>query len=578
MSLDIGYPLYSAALVGDDKFLVTGGGGEGNNGIPNKISLLSITEEKDSKVELEVIDEFEIEGKNDSPTGIVYSNGDILLSCNASTDNIKAGNNTHLRKFKLDTEAQEKSIKSIKSIDIAKFTDSKDYIKVTKLSPDGKTLALVSSSIPSKIYLVDTKTLEVTKKFELEDEEEVLDVSFSEHKFAYVLKRKLVVLLQDEEDEAQNVLKYEYFSPSYELSKVEFTPEGDILIGVNLRKKRGIVLLLLTIVPSIQDDSMSAVKTKLRIKIRKAKVLYDKPAKITSLSIQKDLISFSTNLNSIIISDLSSFKRFKTLEKVHSFAITSVKITKDLKYIISVSVSGTVSIYQIPGNLKVDYFQFLPILYILIAGYVFYHINNYVQTNYEDQVTAVGYFLFGDDFLAYRQRKAIESTEVEVKTSYTVADGDIVQQVVESTAYVETKSQIQEEIMEEISDILEEVKNEAQEIKSAEDETKFQEEVEKILEKIEEEAEKIQDDNEGVDIPKEEIINERIEQVNELDVEEEIMEEVGDILEQVKIEAQEIEQEKKEEEFQEVIEEILEEVEEEAEKIKDDNEGVDAEQ
>lgn len=37
-TLDVGYPIYAAKFINNKTVLVAGGGGEGNNGIPNKIT------------------------------------------------------------------------------------------------------------------------------------------------------------------------------------------------------------------------------------------------------------------------------------------------------------------------------------------------------------------------------------------------------------------------------------------------------------------------------------------------------------------------------------------------------------
>ena len=57
------YPLYACKFIADDLLLVTGGGGEGNNGIDNKITLLSIENNKIKKFR-----ELKLSDDSDSPT------------------------------------------------------------------------------------------------------------------------------------------------------------------------------------------------------------------------------------------------------------------------------------------------------------------------------------------------------------------------------------------------------------------------------------------------------------------------------------------------------------------------------
>ena len=61
------YPLYACKFISDDLLLVTGGGGEGNNGIDNKITLLSINNNKIKKFR-----ELKLNDDNDSPTCMDY--------------------------------------------------------------------------------------------------------------------------------------------------------------------------------------------------------------------------------------------------------------------------------------------------------------------------------------------------------------------------------------------------------------------------------------------------------------------------------------------------------------------------
>jgi prolactin regulatory element-binding protein len=442
--------------------------------------LLSIGSDSSGTGRADVLSEYEIPGKNDSPTGIVYTDGNILLSCNASAEDIKAGNNKHLRKLLLkntsdadadaDVDSKEKGqrITAVDAVDVTHSKDTTAYIKVTKVSPDGKTLALVTSST---IHFVDVDTLKESDKIELEDKEEVLDVAFHENQFAYILKRK-VVLITEKADKKKETLTYDKFSPSYQLAKLEFSHTGSLIIGVNLAQKQGILLLESRVAPNIDpnpghvslyNEPMTTeydpkIKTDTRLRTFKARVVTNKPSKITSLAVEGDLIAFATNDNSIVISDVQTFKNHKTLKKVHSFAITSVKITRDLKHVISVSVSGTVAVYKIPKNLKVDYWQHLPILYFILLGIFLYHANNYVQENYKDELDEIHRFMFDDG--STPEEPAVETgstkTVVEVVTEYVVKEGDIVHEVIESKGWIQSEDgqEVDDQILEKGSSLI----------------------------------------------------------------------------------------------------------------------------
>ncbi|OBA26039.1 hypothetical protein HANVADRAFT_3164 [Hanseniaspora valbyensis NRRL Y-1626] len=61
------YPLYSCKFINDDLLLVTGGGGEGNNGIDNKVTLLTIL---DNENKIKKFRELKLSDDDDSPTSL----------------------------------------------------------------------------------------------------------------------------------------------------------------------------------------------------------------------------------------------------------------------------------------------------------------------------------------------------------------------------------------------------------------------------------------------------------------------------------------------------------------------------
>lgn len=77
--LDVGYPVFAAQFLTDERLVIAGGGGEGNNGIKNKISVLDVDFDatsdagNNSKTPLLISTEVELAGTEDNPTSIGVS-------------------------------------------------------------------------------------------------------------------------------------------------------------------------------------------------------------------------------------------------------------------------------------------------------------------------------------------------------------------------------------------------------------------------------------------------------------------------------------------------------------------------
>ncbi|CAM9018325.1 unnamed protein product [Wickerhamomyces anomalus] len=256
---DVGFPVYGAKFFDDKTLVVTGGGGEGNNGIPNKITVLNV--DYADSVQLESKKSFEIEGKNDSPTCLDISGNTVLIGCNENSTNIKNGQNKHLRKFKL---TDEKEITFDSSADIEETKDPNDYQKFVTISKDD---------------VIDEK-----------DEINDVHISPNSKQIAYITDSSLVVV----ENSEKPILKYDRFAPTYNLTKVKFTKDGDLIVAVNLRNKLGVLLAHVI----FEDDAL---------RVKKARVVNSKTQKITALDVSDKLVAVSGNDSSIIIAGLRTF-------------------------------------------------------------------------------------------------------------------------------------------------------------------------------------------------------------------------------------------------------------------------------
>ncbi|CDR45099.1 CYFA0S16e02146g1_1 [Cyberlindnera fabianii] len=457
VTLDINYPLYTAQFTDSETLLVAGGGGEGNNGIPNKISSVSIDLDN-AQSPLKVTGDFEFPGQNDSPTAIAAAKGTILVGVNESTKSIEAGTNRSLRKFEYSgigqlkkSEKKESPFNFEKSIDVLNSKDFNDYIKLIALAKDASVAAVVSSKIPSSVQIINPETLEV--KETVEEDKEIRDIGISPDgkKIAYITENSIVVL----QDGEALTLTYNKFTSNYSLTKLKWATDNKLIIGVNLKNKAGVLLL------ESQLTTDEATKEPI-LKTKKARVFSNKFQKITGMDVVNDSFVVCTgNDNSITICDLDDFATLKRLEKVHTFAITKVVFSPNGKYIASVSAASTINVYKVPENIRVRYTNYYWALFFLLLAFAGYWVKQNVPrekflavTAYLDQLVD-GEFSEDDPRRAYLSTQPIESTVtatsvVVVEEDTVIEEGDIVK--VRTQSFIVDEEELEEKVEEKLSE------------------------------------------------------------------------------------------------------------------------------
>lgn len=382
-TLDIGYPLYGAQFADNDTLIVTGGGGEGNNGIKNKMSHVAIKGKK-----LAVVDEFEFPGVNDSPTAFDYKKGVALVSMNAASETVKKGDNKHLKKFAFNKDEEKKQFKFLQSVDTEKSTNPDDYQKLILMSEDGTTAICVSSAVPSVLRVIDVDTLTVKQSFK-EEEAEIKDASLSPSgsAIAYVTEKKLVLF----SFKTKKAYMHERFTSNYLLSKVHCLSDTKVCVGVNLKNKAGILLLQSELTTEEEKPDVIILKTK------KAKVVTNAVTKMTGLAVYNNSIgAIAGSDNSISIVDMDDFSLCKRYQKVHTFAVTRVVFSPDGTQVASVSAASTISVIKLPDNIKTKYTILKWSTYILIFTIVFSFLKSQISDEQWETVKDVLETIFDD--------------------------------------------------------------------------------------------------------------------------------------------------------------------------------------
>ncbi|QEU59958.1 Sec12/Sed4 [Kluyveromyces lactis] len=358
---NIGYPVYGAKFLDNSTLLVAGGGGEGNNGIPNKISALKVDFQKKKIVKR--FRELSLDDNDDSPTTLDYANNVILIGCNEGSEKIKSGKgNNHLRKYVFHNE----HLKFVASIDLDGSSKPEEYTKLTYLSPDASVAAIASSKVPTVIRIVNPTNLRET--YEVETGNDVKDLHFSPDGkvLSYITASTLEVMSVVT---GNFIVRKTDFDSNWKMSKIRFIDQDNVIIAATLAKGTGIVLIKVSLKSGVA-------------KIVKSKIITSKFKGVTSLDVDPsgNLVALAGNENSVVIVTLRNFRIVKFLKQVHNFAITRLVFSPDSKLLASVSAANTVHILKVAPNLATSrslmesFLTFLTnsVLVVVIAAAAYY--------------------------------------------------------------------------------------------------------------------------------------------------------------------------------------------------------------
>lgn len=373
--INVGFPIYGVKFLNSKTILAVGGGGEGNNGIPNKITAIRCSfNVPDKNRRLQKFREITLPANEDSPMcvdvahvsdsdGVKHS---IFVGCNQSTELLKLMSvNNNLRKYVYTDEEH------LRFLDAVQFENSilpdsvGEYPKIIHLSPENALGAMMTSKA-SEIYVFNPDALELGLK--VKSAAEIKDFHLSQHDSG-----KTLCLVTASTVEAYSTGSGSLISSSanadkssiktlakYFLSKVRFVGDSKVVITAASRKGKGAVIL---------EYDLTAQK------VTKEKLLSKKIKGLVAIDVCKaqNLIGVAGNDNSVSLVRLSDLAVLKTINKLHDFAITSLSFAPGGKKLASGSASNTLNVLTIPPKLASGrsligaLFRYL-FLTILVAG------------------------------------------------------------------------------------------------------------------------------------------------------------------------------------------------------------------
>ncbi|QFZ28677.1 putative guanine nucleotide-exchange factor [Clavispora lusitaniae] len=354
--ISVGFPIYGLRFINSKTLLAVGGGGEGNNGIPNKITALKCSFNAPEKSRrLQKFREITLPSNEDSPTcvdvcrsvdddNIRYA---IFVGCNQSTQLINTMNiNNNLRKYVFTDEEHLQFSDAVQFDDSVSPGSVGEYPRIVHLSPESTFGAMMTSKVPSEIFIFNPKTLELVLRFQPETPSEIKDFHlnpFDEGRsLCFVTASRIEHIASSSGAILASSVKASKATTKtlakYILSKVRFISPEKVVITASLRGGKGCALLE-------YDFSKQ--------KITRERFISKKMKGIVAIDVAKatELIAVAGNDCSVSLIRISDLKIVKSFPDLHKFAITSLSFAPNGKRLATGSASNILNVVTIPPKI-----------------------------------------------------------------------------------------------------------------------------------------------------------------------------------------------------------------------------------
>ncbi|ABN66704.2 protein involved in vesicle formation at the endoplasmic reticulum, partial [Scheffersomyces stipitis CBS 6054] len=352
-SIDVGFPIMGAKFFNNKTIIVAGGGGEGNNGIPNKITAIKCSfKVTDAKRRLQRFREITLPANEDSPqcldTAPIVDDEEnkfsIFVGCNQSSQLIKSMSiNNNLRKYVYTAEEHLRFVDAAQLEEEIKG-DANDYPKTIRLSPKNGVGCLMTSTVPSTIYIFNPDLLELKFKFRPTPDAEIKDFALSPNDdgktLCYVTSSGIETISTSTSQPIASSAKNQKVDAELKkliLSKVRFIDDENVIVAASIRGGSGAVLLKYNLADQKITNKVVVSKKFKNI------VAFD-------LSLSQNLVAVAGNDVTLTLIRLSDLSVIKTYPKLHAFAITSVTFSPNGSKLATGSAASTLHVFRIPQN------------------------------------------------------------------------------------------------------------------------------------------------------------------------------------------------------------------------------------
>lgn len=353
-TLDVGYPIYGSKFINNKTILTIGGGGEGNNGIPNKITAIKCSFQADQNHRLQRFREIVLPANEDSPMCVDVAripdddggSGDfsVFIGCNQSSELIKSMNvNNNLRKYVYTSDEHLRFVDAVQFDESVLADDVGEYPKTIALSSNSSVGCMMTSKIPSSIYIFNPDSTDLLFVFKPEADVEIKDFHLSPLDEGKTLCYITSATVETISTVTSNVISSSNTTPAhkvfskYILSKVRFVDDDTVIVTGAARNGKGV---------SIFRYSISQGKILRHSEISK-KV---KGIVAIDFNLPQNLIALAGNDFSVILLRLSDFKLLKVHKGLHKFAITTLSFSPNGSKLATGSAANSLHVMKIAPN------------------------------------------------------------------------------------------------------------------------------------------------------------------------------------------------------------------------------------
>lgn len=340
--MNVEYPVYAAAFLDDSRLVVGGGGGEGNNGIPNKLSLLEI-EGEDVSLERDL----ELPSDQDNPTSMAASANHLFVGMNDGAAIVRAKKtNRHLRTF-------NKSLEEVAAAQVFESLKDDTYQRVTTAGRE--ILAFSSSAVPAEVVISREKT---TTRITFDDE--VLDMAVApDDRHVVICCPQRVTVVSSEtgkEKGAATVSSGKTSSPNAKWSRVGFIGSNKIVVAANIGKRQGSVLYVYTLPVGDGSELLSSGSCKV-----------PRISAVTALESDSNFVAVAGTNGNLVVFESESLRVAMYRREVHKFPVTAISLNPAGNTAVTTSLDGSVHIHKLHKASGIRIPAILSILVLLLA-------------------------------------------------------------------------------------------------------------------------------------------------------------------------------------------------------------------
>lgn len=409
--INVGYPVYGLRFINSKTLLLVGGGGEGNNGVPNKITAIKCHfNAPDKNRRLQKFREITLPDNEDSPWSvdvarvidddhIRYS---IFIGCNQSKELIETMSiNNNLRKYQFTDEEHLRFADAVQYDQNVTPESSNEYPKVIHLSPENTVGALMTLKVPLEIFIFNPETLQLILHYKPQTSGEVKDFHLSGHDEGKALVYVTSSAIEAVSTYGGTVLSTTKQAPAatakklskYIFSKVRYIGENKVVVTATLKTGNG---------AAIFEYDLALQK------VTKERVISKRMKNVVAIDISKatGIIACAGNDCSVYLVRVSDLKVVKTYPNIQNFVITDLTFAPNGKRLATGSAANTINVVNIPdkigksGSLIGTLFQYL--IFILMAAGLAIFVQNAKETGDLDKYIELSK-LYGGEALTQAQ-------------------------------------------------------------------------------------------------------------------------------------------------------------------------------